>query len=614
LTGRVLELRGDILNEDRLATSITEKWLEWDMMREIWKQEKLEVRNYIYATDTTRTTNAQLPWKNKTTVPKLCQIRDNLYANYTATMFPTQKKWLIWEANEQDPDSVAKRDAITNYMSWVISQNSFKHEMDKIILDYIDYGNCFATVEWADERVELPDKTQVGYVGPAIRRINPLNIVFNPIAENFQVSPKIIRSLISMGELKEMLQRMSNDENRAEYETLWEYLRNLRGIADRFEGDWKELDNLYIMDGFTSYRNYLKSGMVEVLTFYGDLYNQDDDVFYKNHVITVVDRHKLIGNKPNPSYFGYPPIFHVAWRKKPDNLWGMGPLDNLVGMQYRMDHIENMAADIWDFTAFPVKKIKGMVEEFTWEPGADIYVSEEGDVEIVAPDVNIMNADMKIERLAGTMEEMAGAPKEAMGFRSPGEKTKYEVQVMQNAASRLFASKIKQFEEQEEEPLFNAMLELAKRQMVGTQVIPVFDNEFNTVSFQNLSVEDITGIGRIKPVASRHFAEQADLIQNMTNLTNSPLWATVQPHFSGKTLAKIIENIFNLEQYQVVIPFVGIAEQAEGQKFANALQQQVAAASQTASGIGFDHDMSVAPGGVAGATQPGPNSQIGAGQ
>jgi hypothetical protein len=33
------------------------------------------------------------------------------------------------------------------------------------------------------------------------------------------------------------------------------------------------------------------------------------------------------------------------------------------------------------------------------------------------------------------MEEMAGAPKEAMGFRSPGEKTKYEVQRLESAAS-----------------------------------------------------------------------------------------------------------------------------------------------------------------------------------
>jgi len=47
----------------------------------------------------------------------------------------------------------------------------------------------------------------------------------------------------------------------------------------------------------------------------------------------------------------------------------MGPLDNLVGMQYRLDHLENMGADIWDFSGYPVQKIKGFVEDYVWQPG-----------------------------------------------------------------------------------------------------------------------------------------------------------------------------------------------------------------------------------------------------
>jgi len=52
-----------------------------------------------------------------------------------------------------------------------------------------------------------------------------------------------------------------------------------------------------------------------------------------------------------------------------------------------------------------------------------------------------------------------------MGFRSPGEKTKYEVQRLENASARIFQNKINQFEEQIVEPLLNAMLELARRNL-----------------------------------------------------------------------------------------------------------------------------------------------------
>src|SRR5690606_19796653 len=143
--------------------------------------------------------NSKLPWSNKTTIPKLCQIRDNLFANYMASMFPKQK-WLIWEGDTESDETMQKKQAIESYIGWTLDRNEFYDEVSKLVLDYIDYGNAFVTVEWADRRNLTKDKQQVGYVGPMIRRISPLDIVFNPIAPDFASSPKIIRSLVTMGE------------------------------------------------------------------------------------------------------------------------------------------------------------------------------------------------------------------------------------------------------------------------------------------------------------------------------------------------------------------------------------------------------------------------------
>lgn len=588
MTGKVLELE-NVLVPDDLATRITERWLSWDGMRQVKKNAWEEVRRYVYATDTTQTTNSALPWKNKTTVPKLCQIADNLFANYTATLFP-KRKWLEWQADNKDSNSMAKRDAIVNYMTWCTEQPGFRPEIEKIIQDYIHFGNAIATVEWVDMRVQQEGKTQVGFVGPQIRRISPLDIVFNPTAESFISSPKIVRSIISLGELRDLLEKMSTDENRAEYEALFKYLRDIRFHAQQYQGDWIQKDRLYQMDGFTSFRNYLLSDTVEVLTFYGDWYDPYNDTFEKNRVITVVDRHKLINNRPNASFFGYPPIFHTPWRRKQDNLWGMGPLDNLVGMQYRMDHVENMKADIWDLVTYPVQKVKGFVEDYVWQPGEKIFVSEEGDVDLVQPEVQIMQSNMEIGQLATNMEEMAGAPREALGIRSPGEKTKYEVQTLQNASSRLYQNKIFQFSEFMD-MLLNACLELAKRNMVGATNIRVFNDEFQTTTFQSLTVDDITGVGRIKAIGARHFAEQAELVQNLTALTGSGLWPTVQPHFSGVILAKVLENAFDLKDFGVVTPYIQLAEQADAQRFIQAMQEQLHQESGTATGMGEDYDV-----------------------
>jgi hypothetical protein len=592
VTGKVEQFY-DYLRPDNLGCNIANKWTDWNNARQPFINEIEEIRKYLFATTTMQTSNSALPWKNKTTIPKLTQIRDNLYANYLAVEFP-KRKWLDWLANERDANSLEKREAILAYMNWVISQPQYKYEMSKCILDYIDYGNCFALVEWLDQRVERDDKIQAGYVGPMVRRINPLDIVFNPTAPTFIEAPKIIRSLISIGECKKLLESMSTDENREEYEELFHYLMDIRGRARSHTTTAKTgsenlhvLDSFYTVDGFDTFQRYLEGEYVEILTFYGDLFDHEKNELLQNHVIMVADRHKVIGKKPNPSYFGYPPIFHAGWRLRQDNLWAMGPLNNLVGMQYRIDHIENLTADVYDLLAYPMLKIKGYVNDSELGPLQRIVTDNEGDVEILSPPWQMLQPNGLVERYEAKMEEMAGSPKEAMGFRTPGEKTAFEVQRLENAASRIFINKTGQWDDQFHERVLNGCLEMARRNIQGPQEINVFDNQFNMQTFMTLTADDITGAGRIKPLAARHFAEKAELVQNLSNLYQSGIGQDplVMAHFSGKKIAKIVEDALDLSDYEAVQDFVRVGEQAEMQRLAMATEEQTLMQATTPSGM-----------------------------
>jgi len=107
-----------------------------DLLRNPWKVEKEEIRRYVYATDTTKTTNAQL-------LGKIKQLFRNYVISVTTYTLTTplpcshNASGLFGKLMKRDANSREKRDAIANYMQWVISQPSFKHEMDKVILDYI---------------------------------------------------------------------------------------------------------------------------------------------------------------------------------------------------------------------------------------------------------------------------------------------------------------------------------------------------------------------------------------------------------------------------------------------------------------------------------------------
>lgn len=572
---RTLDLL-DILQPNRVAVQIANKYQEWTMMRENWLLRVQEVQEYNFATDTSNTSNSTLPWKNSTHVPKLCQIRDNLHANYMAALFPNDRP-IKWEGDDEASESKQKREAIQAYMENKLRMGGFETEMSKSVLDYIDYGNAFAMPVFVNEKTtdSVTGEEIQGYVGPKVIRISPLDIVFDPTATNFDDTPKIIHSLKTLGSLK------ADIDDHPEMQYLDEVFGKIMETRSRFSGlssgDFKRNTSFQI-DGFGSYLDYFQSDYVELLDFYGDVYDQETGRFEKNQLITVVDRSHVIRRMTNPSWLGKSPIKHVGWRLRPDNLYAMGPLENLVGMQYRIDHLENAKADAFDLIIHPVLKVKGFVEDFDYGPGERIFIGDDGDVEFERPDTTMLNADTQIAMYEQKMEEMAGAPKQAMGFRTPGEKTAYEVQVLENGANRIFLNKTAYFEKMFEEPLLNGMLELSRRNMGVSDVVRVIDDQFGVAEFMKITREDITAKGKLRPIGARHFARNANIIQNLTQLFNTPIGQdpAVNAHISGKGIAKLVEELLDIERYHLVQDNIRVAEQFETQNLVQAAQQKTA--------------------------------------
>lgn len=567
MVGTTLDMKL-IISPDSIATEIADKWRLWNQQRVGKLEEWKELRNYLFATDTRSTSNNSLPWKNSTTVPKLTQIRDNLHANYMATLFP-QNKWMKWMASDKTSNAKIKRETIQAYMENKVQQSDFEVVMSKLVLDYIDYGNCFATVDWEANYTELENKEIIpGYIGPRVIRISPYDIVFNPVAADFKATPKIIRSLLSMGEVKKMVEE---DPNKDFMLPIFSRMIGVRNAIQGYSDSDLHKNDGFVVDGFGSIREYYNSDYVEVLTFYGDIYDKLTDTLLKNRIIKVVDRSYVLSDKPNPSWLGKSPIYHVGWRERPDNLYAMGPLDNLVGLQYRMDHLENLRADVFDQIAFPVLKIKGDVEDFDFQPGTRIYLGDEGDVGYLAPDPTALNADNQIAILENKMEQLAGAPREAMGIRTPGEKTAFEVSSLQNAASRIFQNKTQHFERIFVEPILNAMLEASRRNMDASDVIRVMDDELGVSVFQTITKEDITANGKIVPMGARHFAERAQRVQNLQQLWQlKAADPSVAAHLSGKEFARIMAE--ELGEKSLFASNISVYETYETQKVAQEVQ------------------------------------------
>ena len=564
-------------DNDALANKISDLWVRWDSSRSIWKSDQQELRNYLYATDTRKTSNSKLPWKNSTVTPKLTQLRDNLHANYMAALFPSDN-WFYWQAEDKAPELLQKRYAITNYMRQKLKASRFELLVSQLVYDYIDFGNVLVTYDFVRDTITDSNGQILNkYAGPKAYRINPSDIVFNPLAESFEQTPVVRRMLKSIGDLlTDVETKPALNYNKGVIDKVLAFRQSYRD-----DPEFKKTHNLSI-DGFGSVEEYLDSDMVELLEFWGDIYDPETKTLLRNQLVTVVDRKWVLRKQNNPLWTGSKPIFHCGWRLRSDNLWAQGPLDQLVGMQYRIDHLENLKADVFDLIAYPVIKIKGStVEEFEYEPGATIFVGDEGDVEFIRPDSTALNADMQIRELMSRMEELAGAPKQAMGIRTPGEKTKYEVQALENSAGRIFQSKVSWFERNILEPLLNGMLAEAVRNFEGVERIRAVDEEYGTESFIEITKQDLVAVGKIYPMGARHFADQAKFIQELAQTIQTiQAIPTVATHISGKAIAKALEENLGWQNYKIVQDNAALFEQADSQRIINQLQEDLAVEGQ----------------------------------
>ena len=559
-------------NDDELAVKIADMWVRWDTARASWKDEQQELRSYIFATNTRKTSNNKLPWKNSTVTPKLTQIRDNLHANYMAALFPSDN-WFFWEATDKDKDLTKKRYAITNYMKQKLKASNFQLLVSQLIYDYVDFGNVVVTYDYVRDIISDDTGNVVSrYVGPKAYRINPSDVVFNPLAEDFSKTPLVRRMLKSIGDLlTDVETKPALNYDKAVVDKVLSFRQNYRD-----DPEFKKEINMAI-DGFGSADEYLDSDMVELLEFWGDIYDPDTKKLLRNQLVTIVDRKWILRKQPNPLWTGNKPMFHCGWRLRTDNLWAQGPLDQLVGMQYRIDHLENLKADVFDLIAYPVMVVKGStVEEFEYEPGATIFAGDEGSVEFLRPDATALQADMQINELMNRMEELAGAPKQAMGIRTPGEKTKYEVQSLENAAGRIFQSKVSWFERNILEPLLNGMLAESIRNFEGVERIRTIDEDYNTEVFVEVSKEDLTAAGKIYPIGARHFADQARFIQELAQTMQAvAAIPSVAAHISGKAIAKALEENLGWQNYKIVQDNALIFEQAETQRLMNQVSEDI---------------------------------------
>ena len=548
-----------------LATDIVLKWTTWQNIREpalsLWD----EVNEYIHATDTSMLEGGQF-FDNRTHFPIVAEIYEDLQAIMESTIFP-HEDWLGWKGYDLEGANNEKKRKILSYLKHIHRLNGFKKTAVKLIDDVLRTGNCFGMVGFDKAGEDVPSD----YTGPSSARISPYDIVFDPTVSTFAETPKIIREIKSIGAFKDWTSNLKHilgfDEavvkrvlNR----------RGTNGAANDVGNTHKNRE--YIPAGFGTIEEYYNSGSMEVLWFYGSIYDENTQKIHHNRMITVVDRDTVLFDVEETGER----IFKGSWKERSNSLWAQGPLEPIVGMNYMINQHANSKSDAISRFAIPDRVYTGDVEEIYDEvTGQTKYLAPEGgNVTDISPDSTVLTYNNEIGLYTQFMRRGARLPEQIAGFRTAGEKTATEINSLEQGAFRGFIRKAGQFEQDVLEPMVTAEIQVAKDNFESVLKVLEEDEEGILTVF-DITEEDLEANGKIVPEGARRFARNLQHQSGLNQIANSALGQMTAKHLDTWNLAQAISDIYGFDDFKLYEKFKAISEAVEEQKITTMAQQQV---------------------------------------
>lgn len=556
-------------NKDFINEMVT-RFEQYEAQRTEWNGEIDEIAEYVYATDTRTTTNSKLPFHNSTTIPKLAHIRNNLIVSYTSQLMPNSQ-WIQFVSDTEDNDNKNVRVAVEGYVRSKANSSGLENTVNQLVTDWVDTGVCAVQTRYCVRRQPSVEGAMMSaYSGPEAVRLDPRTVYWDTTASSLRDATKVIKQVVSIGDLKRYSQDGSGLLTPDMFnEIKQDYTNFTAAMTGNTSSQIQKQFNASKMGNMTV---YYSAKNAEILTFYGSFYDIEADKLYEDHRIVICNRKYVLSVTPISELTSGSNIHISIYEQRNGCLAPISPLARIVGMQYKIDKLENLRADAFDKMANPPIVEIGDVEFYGTRgaPGSRYKVVENGDVKELVGSNAVLTADNQIFNTIQMMDELSGNPKLSVGTRTPGEKTRFEVQLLDNGENRMFRFNMRKFEREMLNPILNDYLSYGRVHLDGADVIEVFANDVDKISdFVSVTKEQLSQGGGIKALGASIFSEKGNILQTLSMLTNSTVGQMLNPHTDRLKLAKAVNYLGDLEAFELFFPNIGVQQQAETQAIAS---------------------------------------------
>ena len=339
-------------------------------------------------------------FRSKRYIPITQQAVEAVSSHLTQGVMPYDEFFAIYG---RTPEDDARAKAMQSLLTWQHMKTGFRTRMHQLIKYATIFGNVPYCVNWAERKQLVPDEigfnqqmmmaqqqAMMGmepqipemaptiekrvYDGPILEVGNIFDFCIDRHPNNPDYAPRCMRTFKS----KAYLMDMQTNDGYSVYENLDE-VHESDGQNDPSDGLKREV---YRLEGFID----PPKNAVELLQFEGDLElpTPDGKRIFKNHILVIANRSKVIRFEPNPFAHGKCSWNMFVLYPEPGEIYGRGIVESTLGLQ---DVINVRANQVIEANTLVINPVFTNVQDGVFD--ADEFLSAPGAVYPVAAQGNI---------------------------------------------------------------------------------------------------------------------------------------------------------------------------------------------------------------------------------
>jgi hypothetical protein len=573
-------------------------------------------------------------FRSKRYIPVTQQSVEAVAAHLTQGVMPYDE-W--FEVMGRTPDDDAKSKANQGLLMWQHQQTGFRTKFHQLVKYLTIFGNVPYCVNWEERKQIVPDegafisqlaqsslqaqlvgasvepppmeampmKEQRTYDGPVVEIGNIFDFVIERHPNNPDHAPRCMRTFKS----KAYLLDMQNTDGYSIYEGV-EDVQSNDGQNEPSDGLKREV---YRLEGFIEQ----PKGQVELLQFEGDLElpTPEGTVIFKNHILVIANRSKVIRFEPSPFAHGKCSWNMAVLYPEPGEVYGRGIIEPALGLQDVINVRMNQVIEANTLIINPSYSVvqDGVFDANEWlsAPGAVNFVAQQGNIQ---PVQQIPQAALGFQEIGFMLAQHNQSTGAQASFTSEAyQKSATEVAASAGMTQSRNAETIKHIEYSILTPILRMQMQLNQQLMdeeVWIRVVgdPMTQTVFDPMTGMpvtqqapvqlKVSPSDIEGNFDCYAVGAANVAnsqqQMGQTIQLMSVIAQSPGAAVIKWNELTKDLFSLA-RLHNAWKYIKTDQEIQLEQQ---QQFAQQLAMQQAGSNQGSGG----------PGGAnASGSQPGPS-------